>query len=268
MIVNRSRVLGNKGSRALNTPEDAGTGFSMFLASEPDEMLMHSLIILYSTLFMVYYFGKQPWFNVELFINQVEEYMRLKQFPVPLKKRVRAFYYYRYQEQYFSENNVLGSLSEELRNEITLHTCHKLVDQVRLFEDVPASVVGSVLGCLHAEVYLAEDSVLHAGDIGDCMYFIANGTVCQLEDGAHFGEVALLMKDSKRVATVVAVEITQVYRLDVEDFKKFILSNELMYERIAALASKRMHETVLLDEDFRRERERLQENQQSSSTII
>lgn len=43
--------------------------------------------------------------------------------------------------------------------------------------------------------------------------------VCHLEDGAYFGEVALLMKDSKRVATVVAVEITQVYRLDAEDFR-------------------------------------------------
>lgn len=43
--------------------------------------------------------------------------------------------------------------------------------------------------------------------------------VCHLEDGTHFGEVALLMKDSKRMATVVAVEITQLYRLDAADFK-------------------------------------------------
>lgn len=43
--------------------------------------------------------------------------------------------------------------------------------------------------------------------------------MCHLEDGNHFGEVALLMKDSKRVATVVAVENTQLYRLDALDFK-------------------------------------------------
>lgn len=66
---------------------------------------------------------------------------------------------------------------DELRNEITLHTCYKLVNKVALFKDLPAKVVGSVLGCLHPEVYLTNDSVLHAGDIGDCMYFIANGTV-------------------------------------------------------------------------------------------
>lgn len=42
--------------------------------------------------------------------------------------------------------------------------------------------------------------------------------MCHLEDGDYFGEVALLMKDSKRVATVVAVEITQVYRLEADHF--------------------------------------------------
>lgn len=38
-------------------------------------------------------------------------------------------------------------------------------------------------------------------------------------DGAHFGEVALLMRDSKRVATIIALETTLVYRLDAEDFQ-------------------------------------------------
>lgn len=68
-------------------------------------------------------------------------------------------------------------ISEELRNEIKLHTCQKLVDKVALFKGAPASVVGSVLGCLHAEVYLPNDSVQRAGDVGECMYFIASGTV-------------------------------------------------------------------------------------------
>lgn len=43
--------------------------------------------------------------------------------------------------------------------------------------------------------------------------------VCHLDDGDYFGETALLMKDLKRAATVVAVEITEVYRLDVIDFR-------------------------------------------------
>ncbi|KAM3956311.1 uncharacterized protein ACR2FA_009763 [Aphomia sociella] len=194
-------------------------------------------------------------------MNQVEQYMRHKQFPAPLKKRVITFYNYNFQEKYYKEDASLDYLSEQLRNEITLHTCHKLVNKVALFDGLSATVVGSVLGCLTPEVYLPDDLVVRAGDIGDCMYFIANGTVavyslkgvevCHLEDGAHFGEVALLMKDSKRVASVVAIEITQVYRLDATDFRHFVMTNEELHERVQSLASQRMHETVVLDDEFK-----------------
>ncbi|XP_047025659.1 potassium/sodium hyperpolarization-activated cyclic nucleotide-gated channel 3-like isoform X1 [Helicoverpa zea] len=259
-----------------------GTGFTMFRSTAPDEILVHSLIIVYAAMFMVFtlVFLIKSYLTIfgsimryQGLMNQVEEYMKYRQFPLSLKKRVRAFYQYRYQERYFKEEADLDCLSEELRDEIKLHTCRTLVHKVKLFEDVPASVVGTVLGCLRPEVYLSNDLVVRAGDIGDCMYFIATGTVavyslkgvevCHLEDGTHFGEVALLMKDSKRVATVVAVEITQLYRLDAHDFNRFVMSNTTLYNRIEALASLRMHETTLLDDAFRRERESQQEQHQS-----
>uniref|UniRef100_A0A2A4J6K2 Cyclic nucleotide-binding domain-containing protein n=1 Tax=Heliothis virescens TaxID=7102 RepID=A0A2A4J6K2_HELVI len=258
-----------------------GTGFTMFRSNEPDEILVHSLIIVYAAMFMVFtlVFLMKSYLTIfgstmryQGLMNQVEEYMKYRQFPLSLKKRVRAFYQYRYQERYFKEEADLDCLSEELRDEIKLHTCRTLVHKVKLFDDVPASVVGTVLGCLRPEVYLSNDLVVRAGDIGDCMYFIATGTVavyslkgvevCHLEDGTHFGEVALLMKDSKRVATVVAVEITQLYRLDAHDFNRFVMANATLYNRIEALASLRMHETTLLDDAFRRERESQQEQQQ------
>ncbi|XP_047025660.1 potassium/sodium hyperpolarization-activated cyclic nucleotide-gated channel 3-like isoform X2 [Helicoverpa zea] len=258
------------------------TGFTMFRSTAPDEILVHSLIIVYAAMFMVFtlVFLIKSYLTIfgsimryQGLMNQVEEYMKYRQFPLSLKKRVRAFYQYRYQERYFKEEADLDCLSEELRDEIKLHTCRTLVHKVKLFEDVPASVVGTVLGCLRPEVYLSNDLVVRAGDIGDCMYFIATGTVavyslkgvevCHLEDGTHFGEVALLMKDSKRVATVVAVEITQLYRLDAHDFNRFVMSNTTLYNRIEALASLRMHETTLLDDAFRRERESQQEQHQS-----
>ncbi|KAJ0177621.1 hypothetical protein K1T71_006494 [Dendrolimus kikuchii] len=262
-----------------------GTGFSMFVAYEPDEAFVHGIIIIYAAMFNVYNFVCLLKIYMTLYdstiryndvMDQVEEYMRSKQFPAALKKRVRAFYKYTYQGRYYREQTIRECLSEELSHEITLHTCHKLVDKVALFENIPASVVGTILGCLRPEVYLPNDSVVRAGDFGDSMYFIASGTVavyslkgveiCHLEDGAHFGEIALLMKDRKRVATVVAVEITEVYRLNAHDFTQFILPNQELYKRIDALASKRMHETVLLDEAFLRERDRLNEQQKKEST--
>ncbi|XP_026727191.1 potassium/sodium hyperpolarization-activated cyclic nucleotide-gated channel 3-like [Trichoplusia ni] len=259
-----------------------GTGFTMFRSNEPEEIIIHAAIIVYAAMFMVFalvfliksyltLFGSSLRYHG--LMNQVEEYMKYRQFPTVLKKRVFAFYQYRYQGRYFKEEADLNCLSDELRDEIKLHTCRTLVNKVKLFEGVPANVVGTVLGCLRPEVFLSNDLVVRAGDIGDCMYFIATGTVavyslkgvevCHLEDGTHFGEVALLMKDSKRVATVVAVEITQLYRLDARDFNNFVLSHPTLYGRIEALASRRMHETVLLDDNFRRERQKLAEQQQT-----
>ncbi|CAH0582881.1 unnamed protein product [Chrysodeixis includens] len=250
-----------------------GTGFTMFRSNEPEEIFCHAVIIVYAAMFMIFtlvfliksyltLFGSSLRYHG--LMNQVEEYMKYRQFPTHLKKRVLAFYQYRYQDRYFKEEADLNCLSEELRDEIKLHTCHTLVHKVKLFEGVPPSVVGTVLGCLHPEVYLSNDLVVRAGDIGDCMYFIATGTVavysikgvevCHLEDGTHFGEVALLMKDSKRVVTVVAVEITQLYRLDARDFNHFVLSHPILYSRIEASVSQRMHETVILDDVLRRDR--------------
>lgn len=72
---------------------------------------------------------------------------------------------------------VLCYWADQLRHEIILHTCYKLVNRLPLLEGLPASVVGAVMGCLKPEVYLPNDLVMRAGDNGDCMYFIANGTV-------------------------------------------------------------------------------------------
>ncbi|KAJ8718825.1 hypothetical protein PYW07_016381 [Mythimna separata] len=261
-----------------------GTGFTMFRSTEPDEIIIHSIVIVYAALFMVftivfliksYLMMYACSVRYQGLMNQVEEYMKYRQFPLALKKRVEAFYQYRYQKLYFKEEADLGCLSEELRDEIKLYTCRSLVNKVRLFDDVPASVVGTVLGCLRPEVYLSNDLVVRAGDTGDCMYFIATGTVavyslkgievCHLEDGNHFGEVALLMKDSKRVATVVAVENTQLYRLDALDFNRFVLSHSTLYKRIEELASRRIHETVLLDDKYRRDKGEMQSSHGSPS---
>ncbi|XP_013137765.1 PREDICTED: potassium/sodium hyperpolarization-activated cyclic nucleotide-gated channel 1-like isoform X2 [Papilio polytes] len=264
-----------------------GVDPSMLKVSTVEEFVCFSLIVFYGAMFMVYtlifllkiymtYYNSATRYHGLL--SQMEAYMQHKQLPAQLKIRLREFYRYRYQEQYYKEDDTLECLSDQLRHEIILHTCYKLVNRLPLLEGLPASVVGAVMGCLKPEVYLPNDLVMRAGDNGDCMYFIANGTVavyslkgveiCHLEDGDHFGEVALLMADSKRVATVVSVEITQVYRLDAANFRQIVKTNQMLYNRLQELAAQRMHETVVLDDEFRRQRERHVELDTSATTLL
>ncbi|XP_038221629.1 potassium/sodium hyperpolarization-activated cyclic nucleotide-gated channel 2-like [Zerene cesonia] len=255
-----------------------GTGFSTYKVYNPDEFIIHSTIILYTSMFMVYtivfllkiYMTKyNSTMRYHGLINQVEAYMQQKQFPTLLKKRVFTFYTYKYEGKYYKEDAALDCLSDQLRHEIIMHTCNKFIHEVKLLKDLPANQMGELMSYLKPETYLANDLILRAGDIGDCMYFIAYGTVAiyslkgaeiaHLEDGDYFGTVALLMKDSKRITTVIAVEITHLYRLDAPYFRHYLMSNKTIRERIETLSSKRMHESVVQDEEYRHQQEKKRE---------
>lgn len=79
-----------------------------------------------------------------------------------------------------------------------------------------------------------------------------NTKVCFLEDGAHFGEVALLVQDQRRVASVVAVEVCEVYRLDRREFRKCIAVHSDLFAKIERMATERMHRTLLIEEEYKR----------------
>lgn len=77
--------------------------------------------------------------------------------------------------------------------------------------------------------------------------------VCHLEDGAHFGEVALLIKDTFRIASVIAVEVSEIYRLDQKDFVKAINPYPDLMANIQHIAEERMEVSKMLDEYNRRD---------------
>lgn len=64
----------------------------------------------------------------------------------------------------------------------------------------------------------------------------ALGTVV---DGAHFGEISLL-KDQKRIASIVALEMCEVYKLSQKDFRKVIEPHANLLRRLDQTASDRI----------------------------
>lgn len=72
-------------------------------------------------------------------------------------------------------------------------------------------------------------------------------------DGAHFGEIALLIKDTFRIATVMAVEVSEIYRLDQKDFVKAISPYPDLLANIQHIAEERMEVSSMLDEYNKRE---------------
>ncbi|XP_066603419.1 potassium/sodium hyperpolarization-activated cyclic nucleotide-gated channel 1-like [Prorops nasuta] len=188
---------------------------------------------------------------------QLRQYMRHKHLPYPTQYRIIAYYEFRFQHRYFRDNEILNTLSTHMRQEINMHSCRKLVENVTFFTNLPLSILSRIVALLKSEIFLTNDVIVRANQPGDCMFFIATGTVavytptgkevCHLEDGAHFGEIALVMPDAKRVASVVAVESCEIYKLSRGDFARTIHPYPMLWERIKKIAVERHEKTMILN---------------------
>lgn len=76
--------------------------------------------------------------------------------------------------------------------------------------------------------------------------------ICHLEDGAHFGEVALLVADQRRVASVIAIEVCEVYRLDRKDFRQCIDVHSELFAEMERIATERVERTIKIEEQHKR----------------
>ncbi|XP_015589234.1 potassium/sodium hyperpolarization-activated cyclic nucleotide-gated channel 1 [Cephus cinctus] len=206
--------------------------------------------------------SQEPEAKFQEIINQLSAYIWQKQLPPYMKKRLLLYYRFRFRKSYFRERMILSSLPDQLRQEIVLYSCQRLVENVAIFQNLPQDVLTSIVTNLKLELYLPNDIIVKASTHGDCMFFLSSGTVavftptgkeiCHLDDGAYFGEVALLVQDQRRVASVVAIDICEVYRLDRRDFRKSIAVQSDLFAKIERIATERMEKTVLVEEQHKR----------------
>lgn len=192
-----------------------------------------------------------------LIYEQLKIYMKQKEVSVSMKKRLNRFYFYRFQSHYFRDRALLGNLTESLRSEISLYTCHKLIYNTEVFQSLPRKVVAQVIQRMNREMYFPNDVIIQANTFGDSLYFICSGKVAvwtssgkeiaRLEDGEFFGEIALIIEDRRRTATVTAVTITEVYRLEASDFAKLIELYPDVFSRLEKFAAKRFKTLFFLE---------------------
>ncbi|KAL6256964.1 hypothetical protein P5V15_011899 [Pogonomyrmex californicus] len=187
---------------------------------------------------------------------QLKQYIKHRQLVYPTQCRIEAYYEFCFQHQYFYEAEILNTLSLQIRQEIDMHVCRKLVENVTFFANLPLSLLTRIVTLLKSEIFLTNDVIVRANQPGDCMYFIASGTVaiytrtgkevCHLQDGAYFGEIALVMPGERRVASVIAVEICELYRLDRADFARTIHPFPMFWEQIKKIAVERHERTTIM----------------------
>ncbi|XP_076166253.1 potassium/sodium hyperpolarization-activated cyclic nucleotide-gated channel 1 [Ptiloglossa arizonensis] len=249
----------------------SAAGYGLYLPETDGLLILSTILMVMGTLFACYVIviliqikaGRMASKTKFLVImNQVVAYARHKQLPLHMKNRLLAYYQYRFRNSYFHEKSLLANLSESLRQEIALQSSHRLVKNVAIFNTLPKHILRMIVKNLKFELYLPNDVIVKAGAHGDCMFFLSAGTVsvlthmgkeiCHLEDGAHFGEVALLVPDQRRVASVIAIEVCEVYRLDRRDFRKCIAVHTELFANIERIATERLERVLLVEKQYKR----------------
>ncbi|CAH8630094.1 unnamed protein product [Heterobilharzia americana] len=182
-------------------------------------------------------------------LKQVEEYMAYKKYPRELRRRIAGYYEHRYKGKMFNEKEILGELSECLREQIINYNCRALVASVPIFANADQNFVSEVIVKLKQEVFQPGDLIIKEGTYGTKMYFIQEGVVniitkdgvlaTRLSDGCYFGEICLLT-NARRVASVEAETYCTLYSLDQKHFYDVLENYPEMRVTLEKVAAERL----------------------------
>ena len=143
--------------------------------------------------------------------------------------------------------SILASgFTEEMRRQNFVHTWH-LVAKVPFFARLQATQIAQVAALLKLQRVVKGETLMRAGDDGDCMYFLVSGQVevsghggtFVLKAGDFFGEIALLER-RPRTATVRALTRCQLLVLDARDFHQFTANSPEILQTIRETAQSRL----------------------------
>ncbi|XP_059081374.1 uncharacterized protein LOC131879150 isoform X3 [Tigriopus californicus] len=183
-------------------------------------------------------------------VKQVEEYMAYRKLPRDMRTRITEYFEHRYQGKFFDEEEILGELSEKLKEDVINFNCRSLVAAVPFFANADPQFVSSVVTKLKYEVFQPGDIIIKEGTIGTKMYFIQEGIVdivmshgevaTSLSDGSYFGEICLLT-NARRVASVRAETYCNVFSLSVNHFNAVLDMYPLMRKTMETVAAERLN---------------------------
>jgi len=123
------------------------------------------------------------------------------------------------------------------------------VSKVPFFAALGPAAIADVTHMLRTMDLPARTMIIRKGQVGDCMYFLAEGAVevdlpgkkIALGEGAFFGEMALL-GNNLRSANIATTRVSKLLVLDLVDFRVLMARHPDLAETIDAEAKRRAQE--------------------------
>ncbi|XP_050461211.1 potassium/sodium hyperpolarization-activated cyclic nucleotide-gated channel 1-like isoform X3 [Cataglyphis hispanica] len=189
-------------------------------------------------------------------IQQLQQYMKHKELSHSLQRRLLIYYNYRNKKGFERDKIIINHVSPYLREKLLLHNYIRLLNNVRLFGHLPQIVIRKLIGAVYSEIFMPNDALVKAGTRGDALYFISSGTVAvynnigkeiyHMEDGAYFGELALVIEDEHWIASVIAIENCEIYILSRSDFQYALAPYRDLLAHLQNVALARLEQMPLL----------------------
>ncbi|CAH0545892.1 unnamed protein product [Brassicogethes aeneus] len=220
--------------------------FTLFLY-----VLGYLLIAIYTILVLLYVGNR---FQVDKkyveVLEQLEHYMHNKQLPQELRAKLRSCYSYKFQSKFYNEMKIKTLLSENLNKQLSVYSYKNLISKTPILALLSIEDACRFIEFCKSDVYFPNDVVIQSEQVGTTFYILAHGTVsvctssgielCHLDEGSYFGEIALMSKSQKRTATVIALEISEIYYLDKVYFYGFLKKYPEFAKRIRTDAAAKL----------------------------
>ena len=175
-----------------------------------------------------------------------------------LSERIISFVEYLYTCGYYNEDGLDASLPQSLALALDLQKKHHLISSVEMFLNIKPATLVAIVRALKQVIFADREYVMVQGSVGTSMFFINRGIVqitrvevkargqllempvSQLQDGAHFGEMALMGdKYSRRTASALALTHCDMQKLHREEFDAICTAHDDLRQELEEVTEER-----------------------------
>eukprot|EP00854_Cymbomonas_tetramitiformis_P001132 gene1132-1690_t len=172
-------------------------------------------------------------------MDEINDFMKFRGLPEELQHRILEYYEHLHsRNRFFNENEILVDLSSNLQSEV-IHCIHRrIINENVFFKGMDREFVSAVIMRLKMVTYMPDDLIIKQGSVGREMHFVvdgiveiyitlptgANKVIGNLKTGDYVGEMALVVPDNRRTASVRAVTFCDIYslsKMDIDDLLQY-----------------------------------------------
>lgn len=186
-------------------------------------------------------------------LDMANQYMHHMQLPKELRQRVRCYYELMYPDKRcYNETHFLESLSDSLMEDIKLNKCHTVLATLKVVQGGgEPGLAGAISRALERVVFVDGDYIIREGEAASAMFFVSRGAVEVVHDyskesiaclgpSSFFGEMALISKHGRSLASVKVIDYCEGYKLTREAYNILVDNHPSFKQYLESVAMMRL----------------------------